>query len=1028
MNKLQPTPLPVALRVYPKPEGINERPGSSRRYKRPNAMLVFDTETRIDATQRLTFGSYRFIQAGGCLEEGILYADDLLEKELQVLRQFAATHGPETVAHGNRKLQLLTRREFVERFYDYGFDGRCLVVAFNFSFDVSRVAFNFTEARRDFAGGFSLELWPYNNDSGCEQQNPYRPRIAIKHIDSKRAMKGFTGCYKPDEIDLIPEGSITGKPEVGHKFRGHFVDLRTLAFALTDRGFTLETACNEFGVEHGKQHVEQHGEITETYIDYNRRDVLATWELAVKLLEEYDKHPISLQATRAYSPASIGKAYLRTMGIEPILKRQPDFPKEYLGYAESAFFGGRTSAHIRKVAVPVVYTDFLSMYPTVNSLMGLWRFVIAREIRVGKHCHQEISAFLNRLKAKPDELFDPKTWRRMAAFVRIIPDGDILPSRARYSTESNDWQVAVNHLYGDLSRPDDALWFSLADVITSVLLTGRIPHIVDAFRIEPCGTLPGLEPTRLRSTIGVDPSSQDFFRVVIEQRKQLPLRNDIPEVEKKRLNKALKVLANAASYGIYAEMNRQESDQEVNVKCHGIDLAPFTCRVAQPDVPGEYCFPPMASLITGAARLMLALLEHSIHELGGTYAMEDTDSMAIVATERGGMIPCPGGPRRLPDGRAAIKALSWKQVRELADRFKSLNPYDRTAIPGSILKIEDDNFDPATNKQRQLYCLAISAKRYALFLKDETGNPVLLRKGVNNEEEDRWSEHGLGHLLNPTDLASNDKEWIAAAWLNIVRSTLSLPTQDLSFAALPAVGRITITSPAVMRRLENFNDEKSYAEQIKPFNFLLTVHVNPLGHPTGVDPETFQLIAPYEKDSRRWLNLDWIDQDNGNLYRATTIGDYGTRRTARVKTYGEVLMEYEFHPEAKCADADGNVCSKQTVGLLQRRHVQVDQIKYIGKESNNLEDVEAGLIHSAQNAYTDYPDARRDEWQTKFLPALKKAKRKDLLDILSRSELTELRAGRSRPHPHNHEQIVTRLRELGLLDPVNKSNVLRRKL
>jgi hypothetical protein len=30
---------------------------------------------------------------------------------------------------------------------------------------------------------------------------------------------------------------------------------------------------------------------------------------------------------------------------------------------------GRTSAHIRKVTVPVVYTNFLSMYPTVNSLM-----------------------------------------------------------------------------------------------------------------------------------------------------------------------------------------------------------------------------------------------------------------------------------------------------------------------------------------------------------------------------------------------------------------------------------------------------------------------------------------------------------------------------------------------------------------------------------------------------------------------------------------------------------------------------------
>jgi len=41
------------------------------------------------------------------------------------------------------------------------------------------------------------------------------------------------------------------------------------------------------------------------------------------------------------------------------------------------------------------------------------------------------------------------------------------------------------------------------------------------------------------------------------------------------------------------------------------------------------------------------------------------------------------------------------------------------AVRDSVLKIEDDNFEPATRKQRQLYCVAISAKRYALFLLDK---------------------------------------------------------------------------------------------------------------------------------------------------------------------------------------------------------------------------------------------------------------------------------------------------------------------
>jgi len=61
-------------------------------------------------------------------------------------------------------------------------------------------------------------------------------------------------------------------------------------------------------------------------------------------------------------------------------------------------------------------------------------------------------------------------------------------------------------------------------------------------------------------------------------------------------------------------------------------------------------------------------------------------------------------------------------------------------------------------------------------------------------------------------------------------------------------------------------------------------------------------------------------------------------------------MNLPLRPRAKC--------DKQTVGLLLRRHIKIDQIKYIGKESNNLEEVEAGLEHSKQNIYTEYPDPR----------------------------------------------------------------------
>jgi hypothetical protein len=578
--------------------------------------------------------------------------------------------------------------------------------------------------------------------------------------------------------------------------------------------------------------------------------------------------------------------------------------------------------------------------------------------------------------------------------------------------DTNDWQVAVNYVHAD--RAEDALWFSLPDVVVSTILTGKVPQIVDAFRLEACGTLPNLKPITLRGAVEIDPRTQDLFKVVIEQRKAAASRTDLPNFEKKRLDKQLKVLANSTSYGIYAEMNPQESDVEEWIRCFGMDSSPFRTRVAHADEPGQFCFPPLASLITGAARLMLALLEKSVADLGGTYAMEDTDSMAIVATEAGGLIPCPGGPYRMTDGREAVKALAWRQAEQIAKKFEALGPYDPKIIRGSILKIEEDNFDPQTKKQRQIWCSAISAKRYALFLLDSKGIPALLRKSVNSDDN-HWSEHGLGHLLNPTDPKSEDREWIAQIWDNIIRRQFGLRTKRVPFGDVPAVGRVTVSNPGILRALEHLNKGKEYADQIKPFNFLLSCHVSPFGHPIGADAERFHLIAPFETNPQKWTKgTTWIDQYSGNKYRVCTNGNYRSKQTARVKTFGEVLEEYEFHPESKCADASGKCSTRQTEGLLYRRHVRIDLIKYIGKESNSLEEVDSGLIHSTENVYTEYTDQRRDEWETKIRPALNSISLSVLQKQtgLGRRTLIYARTGKKRPHPKNQRIIKRALQSI----------------
>jgi len=127
---------------------------------------------------------------------------------------------------------------------------------------------------------------------------------------------------------------------------------------------------------------------------------------------------------------------------------------------------------------------------------------------------------------------------------------------------------------------------------------------------------------------------------------------------------------------------------------------PFTTIERQ----GRWYFPPLASLITACGRLLLAMLERCVIDEGGSYLFSDTDSLCIVASQHGGLVPCAGGAYTISDGRAAVKALKWKQVDDIAARFGKLNPYNPDLVP-HLLKIEDINHVDADPRKplRQLF-------------------------------------------------------------------------------------------------------------------------------------------------------------------------------------------------------------------------------------------------------------------------------------------------------------------------------------
>jgi hypothetical protein len=519
-----PNLLPIAVRAYAVPQPTKSadanktnrnRTTQQRRHQLSSVglVLVFDCETRTDPSQRLLFGSWRVYNKGRCIDEGLFYAEDVSAQERSTLDAYVRTYVAATQDHRTKRLRLLSWQQFLERvFWPVAYRGRGLVVGFKLPFDLTRIAASWSIARNTlYAGGFSLTMWEFERD-GERLENRYRPRVTLKSIDSKRTLIGFTRPRAPDAVDQIPEGSISGRPDPGYTFRGHFLDLRTLAFALTNRSHSLKSACAAFGVEEGKGEAPRHGVITPEYIDYNRRDVAATWALHVKMFEEYARHPIELPITRAYSPASIGKAYLAAMGIPPVLARQPDFPGHVLGYAMASYFGGRAEARIRNVAVPVVYVDFLSMYPTVCALMDLWRLLTARRIEV-EDATESVKELLNTLTT--EQYFDQGIWKQFVGLVQIIPSEDVLPVRATYGG-SAAWQIGVNPY-----TSEDTAWYTVSDVLAAKLLTGKPPQILRAVRFTAHGRLRGLRPVALRGKVQIDPANTDFFRAVIEERYRL---------------------------------------------------------------------------------------------------------------------------------------------------------------------------------------------------------------------------------------------------------------------------------------------------------------------------------------------------------------------------------------------------------------------------------------------------------------------------------------------------------------------------
>jgi len=293
----------------------------------------------------------------------------------------------------------------------------------------------------------------------------------------------------------------------------------------------------------------------------------------------------------------------------------------------------------------------------------------------------------------------------------------------------------------------------------------------------------------------------------------------------------------------------------------------------------------------------------------------------------------------------------------------------------------------------------VSAKRYVLFNRNPDGS-LTIRKP---------NQHGLGHLLNPIDPTLRDDPtsqdaWIREVWQHVLDvDVLGLATGEPEWFPVPAVTQVRISDAGTLSLFDELNANKPYADRIKPYNFMLSAQVSKFGTPQGVDPhEPFHLIAPFERLPSKWLGMKWIDRYSGREFAITLSDTASNVGTAQVNSIRDVVAEYRFHPEFKSEGGDGQPCGKRTAGLLGRRHVELTGAPtLIGKESNRLEDVQAGLIGDWREVGNEYHDPH--EWESTVLPVLRQIPLGQLSELsgLHPSTLKRMRAGRSRPRGRN---------------------------
>lgn len=562
---------------------------------------------------------------------------------------------------------------------------------------------------------------------------------------------GFRIVVEPrggDDLGAFFTWKAPRRPKGGQRRRrwhggGPVVDLRTLGDTLGADPSTARTLAASYGLTCPDEADPLAQLVAETVV------LVDLWRTMTAELAQLAP---GLPPQRAFSAGGIVQNTLQRAGMVAPATSTASLSPEAIGRCASAFHGGRVSASLVGVVLPLCLADLAATYPSCFSLADLTSHLRAARFREETMPVEEVEALFTAPDLR-DRLDDRATWARLGAlFVEAEPHGEALPSARRVGAEARS-AVAPLELHGARG------WWHAADLI-SPALAGRLPKITAAFRIVPEDIAPELRPVRLPSGAEVDFAAPgaDWGRALIVEREHA--RQVADPLARERAEVRAKALAVSGAWGVFARVDRRRLREDGEMVLVGPDGVERSQRTRRVDQAGPLTLWHVAAAIPAVCRAILAMAEHDVGAFGGCLAATLTDAIAVPCSEAGGLVPCPGGPYRTSEGDEAVRTLSSAELAAVLQRFDPLlQPWG-----GRAWKVENGSDDGRT---LGLIC-GLNKVRLA---RQEGGRLRLIRS----------SDTSLGrHFLGPVG---------AEALLDDGRSAWCAELEERLFAHVVATGR-----------------------------------------------------------------------------------------------------------------------------------------------------------------------------------------------------------------------------------------------